>query len=90
MPSWLTGFSKLQQGPTANSRGAAFHMLACRLSTLSGPAMQFLRACLNPDPRQRATADELLAMPYFAGVTDVLPVDDLIAYPVRSGECLGV
>ncbi|KAG2442854.1 hypothetical protein HXX76_002933 [Chlamydomonas incerta] len=52
-----------------------------RLSNLSGPAMQFLRACLNPDPKQRATADELLAMPYFAGVTDVLPVDDLMAYP---------
>lgn len=46
--------------------------------------MQFLRACLNPDPKQRATADELLAMPYFSGVTDVLPVDDLMAYPVRA------
>ncbi len=58
-------------------------MVVHRLSMLSKPEMQFLRACLNPDPLQRATADELLAMPYFAGVTDALPMEDLMAYPVR-------
>ncbi|KXZ56659.1 hypothetical protein GPECTOR_1g594 [Gonium pectorale] len=52
-----------------------------RLGNISAPAMQVLRACLNPDPKQRASADELLAMPYFHGIADVLPLEELLAYP---------
>ncbi|GIL72881.1 hypothetical protein Vretifemale_3169 [Volvox reticuliferus] len=52
-----------------------------RLSGVGPAAMQVLRACLDPDPKHRASADELLAMPYFHGVTDVLPVEELSAYP---------
>ncbi|GLI68945.1 hypothetical protein VaNZ11_013470 [Volvox africanus] len=52
-----------------------------RLTGVGPAAMQVLRACLDPDPKHRASADELLAMPYFHGVTDALPVEDLSAYP---------
>ena len=59
-----------------------------RVGNVGPAAMQVLRACLDPDPKQRATADELLAMPYFQGVTQALPVEDLSAYPVGSGGLL--
>lgn len=53
--------------------------LESRLPHCSVQTMQFLRACLNPDPAQRLTADELLAMPYFHDVLNVLPMDVLVA-----------
>jgi len=35
--------------------------------------LQLLRRCLHPDPRLRATAAELLELPYFRGVADSMP-----------------
>ena len=54
-----------------------------------GSLPQVLKACLHPDPSQRATADQVLAMPYFNGITGVLPLDDLTAYPVSHGFGFG-
>jgi len=35
--------------------------------------LQLLKACLHPDPSKRASAAELLDLPYFAGVADGMP-----------------
>lgn len=35
--------------------------------------LQLLKACLHPDPQKRATAAELLELPYFSGVADSMP-----------------
>ena len=35
--------------------------------------LQLLKACLQPDPRKRASAAELLELPYFHGVADSMP-----------------
>ncbi|PNH00533.1 Lysine-specific demethylase 5D, partial [Tetrabaena socialis] len=90
-----TAAAAVQQGPAspggarnggggagARARGAGgAAQPSTSLPNLSPHAMQLLRGCLNPDPKLRATADELLAMPYFQGVSDALPLDDLFAYP---------
>lgn len=42
-------------------------------------------ACLNPDPTRRPSAEQLMNMPYFAGL-DAVHMSDDTATPTSPGE----
>lgn len=57
------------QGEMTQTHAAKWYVcVCCRFPGLPRDMMQVLKACLQPDPNMRATADEILAMPYFDDV----------------------
>jgi serine/threonine protein kinase len=63
--------SKLPPQPAAIQPGSGPLEASC--AGFPPALLQLLRRCLHPDPRRRATAAELLELPYFRGVADSMP-----------------